>query len=297
MGLFLSIIVVIGGGLEWLARGIPNDYKRKAAWLDAHAGNVQVLVLGGSQSLFGIDPALLHVPAFNACHLSQSVNFDYEILKKYASKLDDLQTLIFTLSYPTLGGRIEHTSESWRIKNYNLYYGIHAYSRPVDYTELLSHRFRDNISLITKYYIEHKSNIYCTDLGWATNYNSTRLDTGALLSSGRYDAARHNLIAKEYIGPNLAIMDSILAIAAGKHCRIIFYTPPVHRGYRERVDSRILAEVTGKIGDMVKKHANCVYYNLFDNQAFGDRDYFDGTHLNHSGARKLSAMVDSLLKL
>jgi len=295
MGIFLLIAATVGIGLEWLVRGVPNDYKAKAAWLDAHAGDVQVLVLGGSQSLFGIDPALLHRSAFNACHISQSLNFDHEILKKYKARLTHLQTIIVTMSFPSLGGRIEHTIENWRIRNYNLYYGIHAYSRPIDYTELLSHRFQDNISLITGYYLEHVSNLHCTDRGWGTNYNSIRLDTGALLASGRSDALKHNVVARGYIRENLAIVDSILAIAAEKHCRVVFYTPPAHRGYRQHVDMTVFRDMTDKLEGLARLHSNCLYYNLFDDASFGDGDYFDGTHLNHAGAKRLSLKMDSLL--
>lgn len=294
-GIFFLILLLAGMAVEWLARSVPNDYKYKCAYLDGHAGKVEMLVLGGSQGLFGVDPALLHVPAFNACHISQSINFDYEILKKYAPQLTHLQTIVVTMSYPTLGGRLEHSIERWRVKNYNLYYRITAYSRPVDYTELLSHRFGDNITLITDYYFRHVSNIHCSPLGWGMNYYSTRLDTGALLASGRKEAGRHNALAAQFIGANLSLIDSILAIADRKHCKVIFYTPPVYKSYRAAVRAGVLKTMTDTLRTIVAKHSNCLYYNFFDSARFGDADFFDGDHLNHSGARKLSLALDSLV--
>lgn len=294
-GIFFLILLTLGGVVEWLARSVPNDYRYKCDYLDHHAAAVEVLVLGGSQGLFGVDPALLHAPAFNACHISQSINFDYEILKKYAPRLTHLQTIVVTMSYPTLGGRIEHSIESWRVKNYNLYYGIKAYSRAVDYTELLSHRFQDNITLITDYYYRHRSNIHCSPMGWGMNYNSTRLDTVSLRASGRTAAMKHNVVATQFVRANLAIIDSILAIADRKHCRVVFYTPPTYRSYRAAIRGEVFRSMTDTLERIVSVHSNCLYYNMFDSPLFGASDFFDGDHLNHAGARKLSQALDSLM--
>ncbi|MDR2410253.1 MAG: hypothetical protein LBE13_19380 [Bacteroidales bacterium] len=68
--------------LEILLRNIPNDYSYKKKYLDTQFCNIETLILGNSHSFYGIDPVYFSTNTFNAAHVSQSLDYDYEILKQ-----------------------------------------------------------------------------------------------------------------------------------------------------------------------------------------------------------------------
>ena len=79
--LFLIPVIASGILLETFLRQIPNDYTLKREYLDKNSDSVQVLVLGSSHAIHGINPALMNKRSFNAANWSQSLDYDLEILK------------------------------------------------------------------------------------------------------------------------------------------------------------------------------------------------------------------------
>jgi len=68
--------------MEILLRQIPNDYLLKKKYLDNHSKEIETLILGSSHSFYGINPLYFSNNTFNASHISQSLDYDFAILKK-----------------------------------------------------------------------------------------------------------------------------------------------------------------------------------------------------------------------
>ena len=107
---------------EVVLRNIPNDYIYKKKYLDVYSNEIETLVLGSSHSFYGVNPAFFFKNTFNASHISQSFDYDLEILEKYDGYLGELKTVVIPISYFSLFHKLESGSESWRIKNYIIYY-------------------------------------------------------------------------------------------------------------------------------------------------------------------------------
>ncbi|MBK8506869.1 MAG: hypothetical protein IPL46_34655 [Saprospiraceae bacterium] len=172
--MFIFPIVLTAIGMEVTLRHLPNDYKYKREYLDIYSDEIQTLILGSSHSFYGMDPAYFSSNTFNAANISQSLDFDFEILSKYQNRLEKLETVVLSISYSTLFGKLETDSESWRIKNYLMYYGIGTPLSITDFSEIFSNRLSVNLRRLASYYIMGNSGITCSKLGWGTNYKSEK---------------------------------------------------------------------------------------------------------------------------
>lgn len=171
--IIISIPILFGAIImEFLLRNTPNDYLFKKQYLDRNSSEIETLILGSSHSFYAFNPEYFSNNTFNASHISQSLNYDFEIHKKYQDQFKNLKTIILPISYFTLFGKLEAGSESWRVKNYIIYYDLNSSKSLIDYSEVLSNRINVNMKRIASYYILGNSTISCTDLGWGTNYNS-----------------------------------------------------------------------------------------------------------------------------
>ena len=88
--------------MECLLRQIPNVYRFKRNYLDTNSDKVEILFLGNSHSYFGLNPEYTEKRSFNAGHVSQTLDYDLEILKKYENKWENLEFIVIPISYFTL---------------------------------------------------------------------------------------------------------------------------------------------------------------------------------------------------
>jgi hypothetical protein len=151
--------------LEILLRQIPNDYSYKKNYLNTHSCNIETLILGSSHAYYGIDPVYFSSGnVFNAAHVSQSLDYDYEILKQYDKKLTALKTVVIPVSYFTLWGKLSNGQESWRVKNYVIYYKISKTDFKLKYHfELFGNKFTTNIRQVKSYL--QGNNMTCSKQG------------------------------------------------------------------------------------------------------------------------------------
>ncbi len=170
---FVSLpILLIAIALELLLRNIPNDYGLKKAYLAHHANEIETLIFGSSHAFYGFNPACFTSKAFNASHVSQSLNFDYAILEQNQSILTNLKVVVLPISYFTLFETLESTPGAWRVKNYVIYYGMKPVSSFTEHSEILSLRFHENIGRVVSYYVKGKPAITCSETGWGNIYHA-----------------------------------------------------------------------------------------------------------------------------
>lgn len=297
--IFISPLLFLAGTMEVLLRQIPNDYKLKNNYLDTHASEINTLILGSSHVFYGLNPVYFSDNTFNASHISQSLNYDYEIVKKFEKKFENLSTIILPISYFTLFGKLEMGVEPWRVKNYNIYYDINTSKSLKDHTEILGNKINVNIQRIKAYYISGKSNISCTPLGWGLDYTSSK--SKDLLITGKTAVARHTkddinsekwtTVFKE----NKAILRSIIAWAKAKNIQVLLFTPPAFETYRNNLNKEQLNRTIYTINQLVKESDNCTYINLLRDSNFVAKDFYDADHLNDIGAKKLSLMINNIV--
>lgn len=295
--IYISLpILLVGILMEILLRNTPNDYLFKKQYLDNHSSEIETLILGSSHSFYGFNPEYFSSNTFNASHISQSLNYDFEILKKYQDKFQNLKTIVLPISYFTLFGKLEAGSESWRVKNYVIYYGMNSSKSLIVYSEVLSNRINVNFKRMVSYYLLSNSTISCSNLGWGTNYNSKNAKD--LIESGKTAAKRHtrddinSYKYQEIFNDNKLILNSIIQWCKKNNINVLLLTPPAFETYRQNLNSEQLNTTINTTSEICSKYDNCIYLNLLSDTNFVSRDFYDADHLSEIGAKKLSELIN-----
>lgn len=273
--------------IEIAVRKIPNDYQLKKVYLDKNCTEINTLILGSSHTFYGLNPDYFSKKTFNAAYVSQSLDLDYDILKKYHSKFKNLKTVILPISYFSLFETLKSDVEKWRMKNYVLYYDFQKTSGVNPTLEILNSDIKSNLKKIIKHYILHKSYITSSNLGWGTNFNSKNKKK----FKGEITAKKHTAKNFNLYHENVNTLKKIITLCKKNNTKIIFITTPTHKSYYQNVHKNQLEKTVQTVTDLVKANSNCSYLNLLQSKKFTPEDFYDADHLNEIGAKKLSLIV------
>ena len=289
--LFSLPILLVAISFELLLRRIPNDYQYKKDYLDKNSKSIQTLFLGSSHSYFGINPEFTQSKSFNASYMSQSYKYDLKILKKYDGKWDSLKCIAIPVSYFSLFWNLETGIESWRTKNYMIYYGFNCSANVKDYSEFLSNTFKVNFLKLYSFYWVKQNTINCTDLGFGLDYNSKYKKE--LIKSAAERAKVHTAKDFEFFNQNKEYLTQIVQFAKARNIKIVLYTPPAYSTYVEKLDKKQLDYTIQTAEELQKNYKNVTYLNFMTDKRFQENDFYDVDHLNEIGAKKLTLLVDS----
>jgi hypothetical protein len=277
--------------LEIALRKIPNDYQLKNDYLDQNAAEITTLILGSSHTFYGINPDCFDAKTFNAAYVSQSLDLDYAILKKYQPKFKNLKTVIIPISYFSLFETLETDIEKWRIKNYVLYYDFPNKYHFTDNFETLNNNFKLNIKKSIKYYFFNQTFITSDNLGWGTDFNSKNKKK----FKGEITAKKHSVKNFDLYIENVNTLKKIITLCKKNNTNIVFITTPTHQSYYQNLNENQLEKTIQTISDLVKANSNCNYLNLLKSKKFTTEDFYDADHLNEIGAKKLSLALNKLI--
>lgn len=293
--LFSSPILLLLVSMEYFLREIPNNYSYKNSYLDKNASKIEVLFLGSSHIYYGVNPMFTKSKSFNAAYISQSLNYDLAILKKYQNSWNKLKYIIVPIDYFSLYTTLDTGTENWRVKNYTIYYDINQTDDYLTHFEILNTDFGDNLTRIKNYTFKNISDLNSNVLGWGTTYNST-INVN-LIKTGKTAAKRHTFEMKNNLcfPKNIETINSLIEFAEKRDVKIIFITCPAYKTYVNDLEPNQLNNTIKTINQLTLKNSNCQYYNLLTDKLFIESDFFDADHLNELGAKKLTLKIDSII--
>ena len=280
--------------IEVLVRHIPNRHQFQAEYLNVHAKDIETLIIGSSHTLYGINPEFIDGRVFNSSNVSQTIDLDLEILKRYGKDFTKLKHVIIRLSYTTLFEKLSKSSEKWRMKDYAIYYDIEDGFSVSNNSELISVKLKTNLKRIYKYYIQGENTLNTSNLGWGTDANSSIIKD--LKKTGLEVAKKHTIIDQSLYNENLKTLETIVEFCKIKNITTFLVTLPGYESYASNLNSQQLAKTINTAQQIADDNDNCVYLNLLENDLFKSEDFFDGDHLNEKGAEKLSLLINKLLK-
>ncbi|MEO6670714.1 MAG: hypothetical protein ABIN36_14630 [Ferruginibacter sp.] len=292
--IFVFPIILLAISFEVMLRKIPNDYAFKKDHLDQHSREIEILFLGNSHVFFGIDPKYINRKSFNAAYISQSLNFDLAILKKYEGRWDKLKCIVLPIDYFSLYSTLESGIESWRVKNYRIYYDIQLTHDFVENIELFTSSLTVTISRLYTYYCLHMPVSISSFTGWGNTNKSTisqDLETG-----GKIAADRHTAANQSFVPANLETVRSIIEFAKTKNIQVLFFTSPAYKSYIENLDRDQLNNTIHYASVLAASYNNARYINLLNDRDFLIGDFFDADHLNEIGTKKLTLKIHQLIK-
>jgi hypothetical protein len=196
--------------------------------------------------------------------------------------------MVLPVDYFTLYYRLDKGVESWRLKNYQIYYGITS-TRLTNYFEVTNGKFKDNINRAIRYYVQGLNDINCDTLGYGINFNLAAQD---LETSGKEAAAKHTIKSTAYLQKNIGVLNQIVAFAKENNIKLILFSAPAYKSYRNNLDQHQLQTTVTAIEKIVQSNPKVVYYNFLVDTTFKASDYSDADHLNPAGAKKLSSKLN-----
>jgi hypothetical protein len=243
-----------------LLRIIPNDYSYKKRQLLSKAKNIESLILGSSHTLYGINPEYFSPSSFNLAHVSQSLNYDLKLLKKYGDKIDNLKMVIIHISYFTLFSNLDYSGESWRVKNYSIYYHVGVPLKPYNYFELLNGNISTNFTRLSEW-LCNKNDIpiirvseFGFDTGFGSEIKNNLKETGEA-------ASRRHTTDDTYLNYNRKIIEDIIRYCDSRKLKLIFITLPAYYTYRNNLKSSQLNETINYISTIANTYDFISYYN------------------------------------
>lgn len=298
--IFISLpLVVLLIFMEFLLRNIPNDYTYKKSYLDQHASEIETLILGSSHAYYGLNPIYFTNSTFNVSHIAQTLEYDSAIFNKYFSDFKNLKTVIIPISYFSLYSKLENGTESWRVKNYVLYYGFKNFTSINSHSEVLSHRLSSNLGRLQLFNNKNKSEITCSKLGWGAGDNFSKENN--LTESGKSGAKNHTVkdlegkTSKKIYKDNILLLNKIINECKKKDINVILLTLPAYKTYTEHLNEYQLNATIKTAKNLDEVNANVAYLNFLYDSRFDANDFHDGHHLSVKGATKLSQIVNNII--
>ncbi len=289
--------LLIGVYTEFNLRQIENGYSRKKADIELALDSTKILILGSSHSLFGVDPDQFKQKTFNLAYVSQSLYYDRMLLEAYSERMPELATVVVPISYFSLDTNLSRWVEEWRCNFYLNYFNI-----PVEGNTIGTSNFFDpkRYSMIALYGMQKSFKLLRNNFeinqvkgqqsnGWLKNDQLLTVND----KTGQQRVALHErLIFPDMRQVNMLHLKSISDLLRKRGVTLYLVTPPVHRIYSENVNPDIYQSMIAAATDFCVEN-RCNYLNFFTDANFADEDFFDSDHLNASGARKFSRLLDA----
>ena len=293
--IFFIPILTILGYFEIKLRDIPNSYNTKRAFFESQLGKLEVLVLGSSHGLTGINPAFFKNKGFNLSNASQSLFYDTKITLKYIDELKKVRCVIITVSYFSLWYQLfDNTKESWRDYCYLRYWGLR-------YPEIKWYDSRI-YSLIMLYSprasLEYAIKLFRVNLasglqenGWV-RVDGGRSGPGIGDSLGKERVTFHeSLRCENRFGENIQILKDFINECKKRNIEVVFVALPVLSTYSKYTNPEVNQMTKSAIVDLCNGY-DCKYYDYSSDNRFTMRDFFDNDHMNYLGAEKFSRILN-----
>jgi hypothetical protein len=279
--------------LEISLRKIPNNYSYKKEQLLKGTENIQILVLGSSYSHYGVNPDYFTLDGFNFGNTYQTLDLDYEILKKYGDNLNQLKYIVIPASYGIL--HLQSVFKTQYKNNYIINYNIilpHFSYKISDFIELVNGTMFSNLKNIYQYYKNNTNLITISDKGYEILLNSTTIID---LEKAGIETALGHTADDSLLEYYKNIMEKIVEWCGERNIKLVLVTFPVYYTYRENLDEHQL-NVTIDYMQYLTHREGIYYYNLLDDDRFTKDFFYDADHLNDLGATELSKILNDIIE-
>lgn len=290
--IFLIPVIIFIALWEYGLSRMQNSYSLKYSQMEAQAPKIQVLVLGPSIALMGVDPDYFCMKGYNAANIAQPLFYDTRIALKFLDKMTSLKAVLITISYPSLWSELYGTPEGFRDYFYADYwhirypaikwYDIHIYSKILQYGNEKAWRYA------LKGFNVHLTRGYCTN-GWQI---VTGREAPVNDSTGYAMICYHEKYFKQqYFYDNIQYLTTLLKALNNRNIHVVFFTPPSSAALRKYMDKARLKTIDSLLTVLCKTY-HCEKFDFDADPRFSDKDFRDVSHLNVDGAIKFSKIIN-----
>lgn len=290
--IFLLFLLVCAAALELFVRSLPNSYKLKNEWMENNSNSVECIVLGNSHALFSFRPDSMGNNIFNLANVSQTLDYDCELLKHYAPRCRNLKSVILTVDNSNLFDASLDEMGPHRAAFYKIYMGIDRHSVFSRYgLELM------NAATVQAKLQKHFSgnDLEVDSLGWGFTYKDNLRDSENL----SIEQVKSRIEGHTCTNWSNAMSNQKSVMAIARYCkengiRLVLIETPTSRAYNRLIPKRQLDFISQTLSLCQEKYG-AITLDLHDDERFGDNDFFDADHITDLAATRLSRIAASVL--
>ena len=288
--LFLLPLAVLMVLFENSQRQAPHEFKYKAQFMEQHASELEVLVMGLSYT-HRMNLNFWGYKSFNLSYSNQATERDYALWMRYRDELTSLKYVVYPLSCWFHQNRSTGI-ESWRTPFYTIHYNL-----PAPMLDLQKRFITANPKIATKRLgsilsgDEASLRVTCDRLGSSTPLLKDRPEDWEG-KSGEFMAHRHSDVDPENARANRETLTEMVADFEKRGIRVILVTPPTWHTYYDYLSDEVV-RMTEELGEELQKEfSNVRYVNMLKDKRFVKDDFFDDSHLNYDvGGRKWAELL------
>lgn len=296
----MIIVLFIFVGLEIYLRNLPNDFKSKAEYMEEHAGDIKILVLGSSGASMGIKPSCFsHQPSYSCAYANQSTDYNLLILQKYLDRMDSLRYLILDAQYASPWWRLEDQAQTF-VKKYVIYYKLDGYNGFENNFEI-SASIRDLIGRVF-HLSDREAFTTCDNDGFQSRYFiNIPYDDQQWKDYGEEHCKEHTIYNRKKDGgevywANYEKLRAIIMMCKEHGVNVLFVSTPCHPYYYNYYDENQYAIFYDTYSGLSKKYDNVKWLDYTRSDEFNSDDMSNICHLNTQGATKLTRMLNDSIK-
>lgn len=297
IALFIALVVVFLVGLEWLAQRVPNPYRTKAQYMEQNADRIETLILGSSHTYMGVAPEVMDSTggAYNLACVSQTLLYDYELLRLYIDKMPHLRCVVLPVSLFSLYDVDFDKQGAFLRKYYQLYYGIRLTYDPLTWLEVGDMPIA--LTKIKEYYVMH------TDMVQLTPYGQSKAYFLANKSPEDWEHTRQKAEGHRRNGsidPRAVVYLNKIAELCQQHgVELVLVSTPTRPGYRQMANAAQIDQIRSTLSSLTNKYTCARYFDMSADERFEDCDdlFFDADHLTDLGAQKFSRILADTMAL
>ncbi|PPK74164.1 hypothetical protein B0F87_11195 [Methylobacter tundripaludum] len=301
LALLVFPLILMLGYIEYRLSFVNTLYYAKRVALEQQLNEIEVLVTGSSNGLYGVAPEAFSHKGFNLAFPAHEMYSDAKLVEKYLEKMPHLRMVVLTVNYSTMGGDDRNdTNNSWRHSFLRQYFGIPtelAAERPLDWEFWLNAHNFSRIALYgddTKAYIQTDFltpvDIITSSSGW---YNGGDVDDPSAIF-GVNAAAAHNILGdvRNY-DRNLRNWETLMSLLQQKNIAAVIVLPPTDVSYHRLLDKAKIELMNRKLTEFANRHhIKFVDYTHDARFSLNDFTWEMPDHINARGAMKFSRILD-----
>ncbi len=292
--LFLIPVIIAAAIFEYGLSKVQNSYNYKRTNLERQSDSIEVLLIGNSRTLYGIDPAYFSQRGYNLSNVSQTLFYIKELGVRCIPKMPKLQCVIIDVSPTGFGFDLIDGKEHWRDYYYTQYwdidypennwYDIKRYSKfflyqPIQSCYYASRLFKVNLA----------PNLYPN--GWLRVEPPKTKELLADTVAVRRATFLNEFSNDRRVVQNTANLDELVSFIKKRNIACVIITSPVYTSFSKYVDKSKYARGIAIINSICKKY-HCEFFNYFEDNRFTIDDFADNDHFCYIGAEKYSKIIN-----
>jgi hypothetical protein len=277
----------------------PNVYAYKHQYLDTHADDIKVLLLGSSHIEEGIRPELIGEGTFNLAISARLKEYDAELAKMYVPQMKNLQTIVLPLDYTTFYfGRVKHVyyigPEGSLISTCRCMHTKYMGTR-IDPFWRWSEVLNSKLNFMSRFWNVNEQVLReCDSLGYVRLDIKDRKAGWEQLAKPAEMDSNKEINQKDY-QEQWDIYESVAKVTQKHGVRLLLITTPVNEYYQKAMNDTMLNDIYQFAHELQQKYPNVEFHDFFYADGLVDDDFHDASHLNDSGAVKFSKLLSEVI--